>query len=348
MTNDVSILNNMHSHYSSLLKNNCRSLGADEISKSIFEKIDTNKSYELSQEEITVARPNLKTIIAEIACKYTSLINNIFGEKYSQQLEKANNNPTIKDINNTYSEEVNSSHKIILQNLQDAANKIKEFAKNHPENNRIQKIASNLDVIMKNIQVTNEDKGYIAETITGDNKIIFNATSFENLDPDNLLKNFLHELAHYIDGDELSSIAEELDVEAFAIETTEDILGTTFIENKEEYLTEFKERYNYNRTSNYGESSPGYNGIPINAGFVIKNDIVSIEQNKNSTVITSDFAGWKQEHKVIMGENKDKNGNPLPIYAEKVIYTDDGSEIKFIYSDYNEDRKVWLKESVQK
>ena len=341
--NKAEIINNMQAHYQNLLTENYRDFGNDDISASIFKKLDTNGNFKLDSSEILDANNTLKDVITSVAEKFYESASKLFGKNYTEQLKDAEKN---KNIQNKQSEtksdnKLNNSEKVILQNVEEAKAKIIEYAKQHPEDNRIQQIAQEIGKLVNNT-TTSKDGDYVAVTYPDENRIVFNAKETENLDPDIALKNLIHEAAHYINGDDLSSQREEVDVESYAIDVAESITKKTLYEDKEAHLDEFGKRYKTN--SNTGKSSPGYDGIPLNAGFVINEDITGTTQDGNKTTISSNFIDWKQEHQVVMGTEKDPNGNPYPIEASRTIETDDGRILKWEYSNYDKARKVWQEE----
>ncbi len=337
------ILTNMQTHYGSLIKAGATGLGNDEMSKSIFGKFDTNGDRTISADEINANNVNIQQVLSEVAMQFKDLASKFFGNNYTEQLKKAEETQT--NPPNEQNNGNNSSEKVILQNIQDAHQKILKYAEAHPEDTRIQEYAQKLQEL--ELSVTSKDADFVAETISGDKSITFSAKTLENLDPNTVLKNLLHEVGHYVNGDELSSIPEEIDVESFAIDTAENITGQKIVENKEEHINEFASRYESGMSSNYGKYSPGYNGIPINAGFTINNEIKEVHTNQegNATTIISDFSGWRQEHHVSFGEEKDADGNPYPISAKETIFPEDGQQLTSVYSNYDKDRKVWLNKS---
>ena len=264
------VIQNMFLHYSPLIKKDCSSIGADDMSRSIFESLNTDSDkYSLSEEECSNSKNILGEILDKIYDKYTEWADKHFGKNYSDQIAKYDKS------NQVTSETENSSAKVLKQNLAEAKDKIKKFAAEHPENTRMNDIANLIEDV--DISVTNGITWYVAVTFTDSKEIKFSMES-ENLDPTTCLKSLIHEMAHYLNGDVLSSVPEEVDVESFAIDMAEQIDNVKYCEDKEAYMAEFESRYKYslNQGSNYGQNaSPGYNGLPLNAGFVIDEDILS-------------------------------------------------------------------------
>lgn len=341
------IINNMKAHYGSIIKAGISSIGSDEMSKSIFSQIDKNQNGMLNEKEVSGCESTLSSIINNVAENFYEMASKFFGKTYTQQLDKANEknqtqNPEGAD--QAAGEWKSPTQKVIQENLDEGFAKIAQYAQEHPEDERIQSYMKKIEEIKQGSEITDETTYYTAATITGDKKIIYDGTEVDNLDPDTMIRTIIHEAGHYINGDELSSITEEVDVETYALDTTEKITGKPVVENKEEYLQEFAEMYENSMGANYGKSSPGYDGIPLNAGFVINDEITSVAKGGNSTSIYSDFAGWRQEHTVTMGEEKDENGNPYPTEASRTLYQDNGEAILWKFSDYNKDKKIWQKE----
>lgn len=338
------IISNMKAHYGSIIKAGISSIGSDEMSKSIFSQIDKNQDGTLNEKELGGCESTLSSIIADAAENFYEMASKFFGKTYTQQLDKANEKEhPPEEVAKPAEEWKTPTQRVIQQNLDEGFAKIAKYAQEHPEDERIQSYMKKIEEIKQGTEITDEATDFTASTITGDMKTIYNGTEMENLDPDMALRTIIHEAGHYINGDELSSIKEEVDVETYALDTTENITGKSLFENKEKYLKEFSNLYE-NSGANYGKSSPGYNGIPLNAGFVIKEDITSIAKDGNSTSIYSDFAGWRQEHTVTMGEEKDRNGNPYPIEASRTLFQDNGETISWKFTDYDKDKKVWQKE----
>lgn len=126
---DKQILNNIKTHYSGLIKEEATNIGADMFSKSVFSKIDTDGSNELSASEISSA--NMDTIIIN---SYNELpgawekdnIQTIFEANYTRGLANVDANS-----------DLSVSEQIINNNIKEVVQQILEYAENHPENEQL-------------------------------------------------------------------------------------------------------------------------------------------------------------------------------------------------------------------
>lgn len=342
--NKTQIISNMFAHYSSIAKNGHNTIGSDALSVFIFKKLDINNNNKLDSNEIKDLSTVLNNLTEE-ELREGGIAENTFGDSYTTQLEKAKSPQFSGEINNFARPGTTDSEKIVSQNLNEACYKLIEYARLHPEDERLQQYVAKLNELKGNLTVSSDNYSYEALTVTGERTIDFAANQAEILNPDRTMQALIHELGHYVNGDDLSSVAEELDVEEYSIGLTEKITGKPLYEDKEAHMKEFATRYQQRRGGNYGTlASPGYNGLPINSGFVIDlgDKVNSVITNGNSTTINVDglFEGGIT-YNIEMGDEKDADGNPYPKSAER-RFTHEGKEYIDQYTNYDKDRKVWL------
>ncbi|MCR5265789.1 MAG: hypothetical protein K6E29_04255 [Cyanobacteria bacterium RUI128] len=310
---DKQIIDNMRTHYSGLMKVGARDFGGDFMSKTIFDMVNTNKADGLTQEEIDAAMPNLDSFIAKSIEKDSFYAELHFGKSYTDAASKTDN-----------TSDKTVSEQIIENNLNEAVEMIYTYAQQHPDDATIQKFASKLKEIKDNgkLILTNiEPAGVAGRAIKNedgsDTLLIDNRDSMRNLTPEYLLQTLLHELRHTMETDDLNSKAEEVEAETISRELADKISGT---KRYEEPLSYFEQSYN-----GYAEASPGTYNIPQNTGIAIwyKPEDVTMDEENNTLVIRSgaqpDLNDAVIEEHVQFGEQKDENGNPIPVSAQRVI-----------------------------
>lgn len=332
---DPQVLANMKTHYSSIMTEGATNFGGNSISKSIFSKIDTDGNKELSLEEINSA--NLDEIILN------TLENNMiamfdaqeyFGDSYTQSA--AQTDPTSsKSI----------TEQIIDNNIKEAALQILDYADKHPENTKIQVYVRKLEEMIMNdslIGLDIEHENAAGQNLSASADIPYNAIIIDNRDQlhnlstRNVLKTLLHELGHAISGDDLDSIAEEIMVETNAIELAKEISGKDAFEvSIEKWASQYK---------GYPIASPGTYNIPLNAGITTKYEPqeVSMEDNKLTIKSKPDENGNITEDHVVFGTQKDNDGNPIPVSAQRVIVNSSGETIFSVnYGEYDTIKKAF-------
>ena len=231
---------------------------------------------------------------------------------------------------------------IISKNLEQAINKIFEYAENTPEDSIIQKYASKLKEIINNkklILTDIPDKNVAGKALKNDDNtdtiLIDNHDSFNNFNVNNLLKTLLHELRHTMETDNLNSKAEEIEAELSANELAAKITGTP---PQEIDISEWiNAGYNI-----YAEASPGTYDIPQNTGFSVwyKPEEVKMDEQENLLLIKSQpqekMDGAVIEDYVEFGNQTDENGNRFPVSAKRIIKDKSGQIIaNFDYGKYD-------------
>jgi hypothetical protein len=176
--------------------------------------------------------------------------------------------------------------------------------------------------------------GVSAVTEIGDaNKIKFNLESEQNYDDKILMKTFLHELQHYADGDNLTSVTEEIEAEKAAMKDAKSILGVKNIFSKgkdETHLERFESLY---RNSNYAFYSPGH-GIPRNVGIVISAaDVKTSLDPQNNNCVKMDTKVPPKSYVVCFGPDKNHPNNV------KVTNTSNGQSCFSGQNTYNEKQR---------
>lgn len=327
------IIQNMTAHYNSLLKSGCTSLGANEMSQSIFMSLDADNSGTLEKAEIEGSQTSLADIIKDAAEDFYKEAAKFFGKSYSDKLEKANENQA---PNNTQ----NPSERIINQNISESYEQIMKYAQEHPEDKRLQEYVAKIKENKPDTSAKPMEEHLIAALEYEKNEINFNSTNLDNLEQKETLKTLIHEMGHYSNGDNLTSVAEEVDVESYAIDTTEKITGEKVVDYKPAYLQEFAKIY---KKLGYGDISPGYEGIPKNAGFTVDGKIESVEKSDKKTTIIADDDGIKVEYDITMGKKKDSEGNPYPAKVTVKMEGETGETYKGEYKNYDKDDKTWSK-----
>lgn len=314
------VFQNIQTHYGGLIKSGATSLGSDAMSISIFNKIDTNKDGIISQSEIDAAKPSLGQIFSESINNFKSFANVMYGPKPQEDA--------------------------LNEHISTAYNKILEYAKDHPEDERIQHYAKIAQEMMKNGKI---EAGYIKEeNVEGiyeakDNTITLDADQFGT--QDNVLLCLLHELGHARGKDSLDSISEEKDVESYAREIAAKITGKSVEEISDGTIEEFLQLYKDNK---YPKSSPGYDGIPKNAGITIDYEIQSVERDGNNYKIksTPNENGRYIETVIIMGKNTDSEGNLLPESVQQCLYDSTGNNVETtLFSEYDSEQRRFIRKT---
>lgn len=306
-TNDISpkILANMQANYSGLLKAGATNLGTDNMSKSIFAKIDADGNGSLTQIEIDTAMPSLSDILKNAAANAKDFARTMFGGSENEQM--------------------------VDKNIENTCNRIIQYAKEHPEDERIQKYAAKIQELFKNGNLTSTDSlplNIVAKHNAGwsfNEQILLNNNRIRlRNDEDYVLLCILHELGHAESGDALDSISEERDVESYAREITQKIAGKKTDEFLDGSIDEFMGIY-----AALPKSSPGYNGIPKNAGVTIDYEIESVKRDGNNYIIKSEpnENGGYIETVIVMGQNTDIEGNLIPESAKEIMYDSGGNEL---------------------
>lgn len=326
---DKQIIDNMRTHYSGLMKVGARDFGGDFMSKTIFDMVNTNKADGLTQEEIDAAMPNLDTYIAKSIEKDSFYAELHFGKSYTDAASKTDN-----------TSDKTVSEQIIENNLNEAVEMIYTYAQQHPDDATIQKFASKLKEIKDNgkLILTNiEPAGVAGRAIKNedgsDTLLIDNRDSMNNLTAEYLLQTLLHELRHTMETDDLNSKAEEVEAETISRELADKISGT---KRYEEPLSYFAQSYN-----GYAEASPGTYNIPQNTGIAVwyKPQEVTMDENNNLVIKSDpqpDLNGATIEEHVQFGNQKDENGNPIPVSAQRIIKDANGEVIfSMDYGEYN-------------
>lgn len=338
--NDIgTIVKNMNTHYSSLIKKGCENIGSDKISQSIFNQLDKDSSGKLEKSEINSSQESLSEIITNIAQKHKNDLSKLFGSNYNETLSKAENNPEIKS-------NLKPSEKVIHQNIQDAHQEIIDYSKQHPEDKQLQEyLANSKDVKFKLYNASDKEykdqanfaKNTAAMAKPSQKEIGFN-NSIINLDGTKTLKALLHELGHYSNGDDLDSVTEEKAVERYAIETTEKITGEEIVKNKDEYIEKFGKLYSL---QGYPDHSPGYSGIPKNAGIAVNGDLESAKTFINQTKLVFDLYGDKYEYNISMGDECDPQGNHYPESVDLTVKKSNKDVQNYKLKNYDKDQKAW-------
>ncbi len=308
---------NVQNHYGSLIKAGATSFGKDEMSISIFNKIDTDKDGIISQKEIDAVKSSIGQIIGEA----------IIGASKAKTMSRV-------------------QEKVLNDDIQTAYNKVLEYAKNHPEDERIQQYAKLAKEMMQNgkIQAGSIPQEHTAGIYDADTSAItLDFDEYKN--SDQVLVILLHELGHAIGKDGLDSISEEKDVESYAREIAAKITGKSKEEISDISIDEFLQPY---KDSNYPQSSPGYDGIPKNAGITIDYEIQSVEHEGNNYKIKSGPIenGRYIETVIIMGKNTDSEGNLLPESVQQHLYDSTGNNIETtLFSEYDSEQRCFIRKS---
>ena len=334
---DKQIIDNMRTHYSGLMKVGATDFGGDILSKTIFDQINTDKSDGLTQTEIDAAIPNLDLYIKKTIEKDEYSAKTYFGETYTKAAEK-----TDKNSDKTVTEQ------IFENKLNETVDLIFKYAQEHPEDATLQKYASKLKEIKDsgNLILTNiEMDGVVAlaqKGADGIDSILVDNRDIENIElTDELLQTILHELRHTMENDSINSKAEEIKAEKVSIELANKILGKETDEIMLDlHLTDFIRSY-----KGYAEASPGTFNIPENTGIAVwywPNE-VTMDENNRLTIRSNSLRsldGAVIEDHVQFGDQKDENGNPLPVSAQRII-TDKNGNVIFSrdYGDYDPEKK---------
>ena len=331
---DPQIIANMKTHYAGLMKVGATDFGGDFMSKTIFNMINTDKTNALTQEEIDVAIQNFDTFLAKSIENDSFYAELHFGKSYTEAAEK-----TDRTSGKTVSEQ------IVENNLNEAVEMIFEYAQQHPEDAIVQKFAEKLKEIKSNgkLILTNIETGGVAGRAIKnedgtDTILIDNRDSLNNLTPEYLLQTLLHELRHAMESDVINSKAEEVEAETISRELADKISGKVRFN---EPISFFESNYN-----GYAEASPGTYNIPQNTGIAIwyKPDDIKMDKDNNTLIIKSgaqeDLNGAIIEDHVQFGDQKDENGNPIPVSAIRII-KDVNGEVIFSkdYGEYNLKKK---------
>ena len=326
------ILKNMKIHYTGLLKEGIKTLGGDFMSESIFTSLDTDKNKSLSKAEIDAGLQNLDSYIKKSLEKDDFYADLYFDSSYTEGLKKVDKNSS-----------KTPSEQIVDNNVQNAINLIMNYAKEHPEDSEIQKYANKLDELVKsgNLRLQDiDDSDSVAGRATKENNqdviLIDNKDIIGNLNGDNLLKTLLHELRHTLENDSINSKAEELEAETSSRRIAKKINPVPQWDNPIEH---FLDGYN-----GYAEASPGTYNIPINSGIAVWYKPAEVTQKDNVVIIKSEQQeNLKQGHiedHITFGNEKDENGNPLPISAVRNVYDSEGNIIfTQDYGEYDKEKK---------
>ena len=326
---------NMFNYYSEFLKSKYQVPHDDKITISLFQKLDKNRDRDIDITE----QMDLYNAIEQLNKQgtYQKEINNMFGDSYTEatQTNKKNRNQA-------------QAERVIQTNINKVLNKIQEYANQHPEEEQIQKYANKIDKFKSKINVVRSDNPVIGYFDFKTQSININANITNNLNEAYLAKLLIHETTH-IDGDALSSQAEELNAEQTGIEIAEKIYNTTLVENKEEYLNKFIKPYQQGNlpegVSGNAEYSPGYGGVPTGAGIEVEGEIQSVQQNENNYVIKTRNKddNTHEEYRINMKDKKDKNGVGYAESASVIVEYSDGDTEAYEYSDYDKKHRYFTK-----
>lgn len=322
---------NMFNYYTEVFQNKYQVPSDDKITISLFQKLDKNKDGDIDKAE----QINLHSAITELnkEGKYQKEIDATFGTSYTEAMSKTN-----RKHNNAQTE------KVIQANINKVLNKIQEYARQHPEDEKVQQYANKLNELKSKIKIVRTDNPAGGFFDPKTQCININANITSNLNETTLAKLLIHEATH-IDGDAISSHAEELNAERTGIEITEKIYNTTLIENKEEYLNQFINRYN-NLPEDFGgeaEYSPGYGGVPAGAGIEVEGEIQSVQQNGNNYIIKTrnEEDNTSEEYRINMKDKKDKNGVGYAESASVIVEHSNGDTEAYEYSNYNKKHRIF-------
>lgn len=240
----------------------------------------------------------------------------------------------------------NEAQNKLDKKLPEAVKKIINYAKAHENDTnmdeiglKIQKYAKILEAINKNHHVSTgiEHGGEDAVTIFGDNMCNSDKINNQiriyydgelNYTDELLAKNILHELGH-IQISDLDSKSQEGNGDLDAIIMTERIFNEKLV--KDEDKLAYKEFYQslYKGLPLYG---PGFGPsedlkLPLNCGISTNQEPIKIKWESNQCIIHFKYDNTEKEnlHTVVItyGEERDKNGNPLPIEIKKFVYDKD-------------------------
>ena len=328
------IISNMKTHYSGLMKTGATNFGEDFMSKTIFDCVNTDKKDGLTQAEIDAAMANLDSYIMKSIEKDSFYAELHFGKSYTEAAAKTN-----PSSSKTVSEQ------IVENNLNDAVEMIFAYAKQHTEDTMVQKLSEKLREIQANgklILTDIESGGVAGRAIKNDDGtdtiLIDNRDSMSNLTTEYLLHTLLHELRHTLETDNINSRAEEVEAESVSRELADKITGKKRFEPS---LSEFEKSYGI-----LAQASPGTYNIPQNTGIAVwyKPDDVTMDDNTHTLTIRSgqqeDLKGAVIEDKVQFGTQKDENGNPIPVSAQRIIKDKEGNIISTVdYGEYNTKKK---------
>lgn len=296
-----------------------------------------------------------------------SSFNTISVDDFEEMYKAANVNvdndsiQSIREQNSVYTFDPNAkkymgqdeSTQRLQQKVDDAINKI--MWSKAGEAQKYKKLLRQIGT--ENIKIDSIEHGYAAQTFIGTpnakDSIHLNVESEQNFDDKILMKNLLHELNHYEDGDFLSSITEERDCEKQALKDARAILKLKSRENifktmpDGRHLAEFTSPYK----AKYPKYSPGH-GLPQDIGLAI---IDANDENTSARDLRIDWQGnvvtiTNKRPNFMQGIRNQKyivtyGPNGHPINAKRVEVVDRNGKLStetYSYGEYDPKKKMFI------